>query len=161
MGMDLIAVAPRTPDAERGFHVNWSGWRVLADLLLELGCSTDEISGSNDGNRVEGDTAAAWATAIEDSLARIQIEEIPDPSYAGGVAVRLRVPGTTTPAPEYDPDAERALINQIRARHGRPLLEASLPEPTRTMALTEDEEQLSWVRSFAQFCRDSGGFDQF
>lgn len=152
MGMDLVA-------AHKGvesFHANWFGWGLLRDLLTELGCDTSAMAGSNDGAVVDADTAMAWAAAIEMSLGDILVAEYEDASFENNVRIGFHVDGSATPVLvstfQVSEDALAAVLGRS----------ASAPaEPTRVVRLAERPVELKWVRSFARFCEESGGFAQY
>lgn len=134
MGMDLI---PRN-DAEN-YHVNWTGWRFLWQLLDDLGLDTFELSGSNDGDVVGAETADFFGCAIEEALAagRIRLRRTPDKSYSEGFFEAPVV---------LDEDAgEPETLLQVIAGEIVPL----------------DQETREWLAGFASFCKQSGGFEQW
>ena len=61
MGMDLIG-------KNEDMHFNWTGWRILCDLLYQLECDTSEMAGSNDGDTISEETCKVWAKAIKTGL---------------------------------------------------------------------------------------------
>jgi hypothetical protein len=82
MGMDLI---PRRKTLN-SYHLNWSGWRFVLQLLEDLDANLSEASGSNDGDYVKAETARNWAQLIENALAadKIKLVFVPDEAYVGG-----------------------------------------------------------------------------
>lgn len=162
MGMDLIALDPQG-DNEGGHHFNWSGWSVLCDLLVELGCDVDELSGSNDGEVVCDTTAKAWASTITEALAagRIYSVSYPDRMMAGGLREEFHVEDTTTPV----------LLNARAVVQAMFAVEDG--EDTDALSGTTDNdrapakakvslrnEQGEWLADIAKFFASAGGFEQ-
>lgn len=161
MGMDLFALNPTDP-TNTSYHANWTGWGVLRDLLVELGCDTTQMAGSNDGDIVDAATSLAWANAITANIDRIVIEKYESREYAGGYEERFRVENTDTPVLLSGHQQVRALIAETS-----PTLAQALPtgspsdEPPQVIRLEDDPDALAWIESFASFCRTSGGFEQY
>lgn len=163
MGMDLIALNPTTPDSG-SYHVNWTGWSTLGDLLIELGCDTRSMAGSNDGDIVTADTARAWGNAIKDNLDSIVIERYPSARYWGGYQERFRVEGSATPMLISSSDQIQALIAQVAPRlHSLqpPDPSTNVDTPPEVLRLKDSPEAQEWLQSFADFCLHSGGFQQY
>lgn len=144
--MDMFALNPSDPDNTH-YHANWTGWGLLQDLLIELGCDTSQMAGSNDGNIVDAATSLAWADTISANLDRIIIEKYPAPEFVGGFEERFRVENTYTPVP--------------RSAHQEMHEEDAADEPAQIERLEDDREALTFIESFAAFCRTSGGFEQW
>ena len=74
MGMDLV---PINRDLE-GFHLNWSWWGAMVDLLASLGADVSRVAFTNDGKRVTKPMALQWAELLEAALAtgnlRLRVE---------------------------------------------------------------------------------------
>lgn len=82
MGMDLI---PRNKEVEsKGY--NWTGWRILGDLLESMGCDLSKMAGSNDGQYIDAKTCRAWAKALQMNLDAdlIRVLYVKDNAYFGG-----------------------------------------------------------------------------
>ena len=97
MGMDLIALSENA--AMDGFHVNFTGWGQLGDLLVELGCDLSSMTSANDGDVVDATTAAAWAEALALGLTDGLIYQLKyaDPTFSHGSRDEFHVEGTKTP----------------------------------------------------------------
>lgn len=168
MGMDLIALSPQDPE-QSSIHFNWSGWSVFADLLTELGCNTEEMSGSNDGELVAAETATAWAAALESQMNRIVAVRYPDDRYYGGYRTELKVTGTTTPVLISSAEAARAVIAELvaernsseQARIDDALHDKDADEAPDAVPVSEDEENYEWLLGIISFLRGSGGFAQY
>jgi hypothetical protein len=92
MGMDCVAVAPA--DTTFGaFHANWSGWRLLTNLLDDLGCDLSQFSGSNDGDVVDGRSATVCGETILANVARLRVVAVNDTMFAGGTREEVVVGG--------------------------------------------------------------------
>lgn len=159
VGMDLIAVNPATDDTA-SYHVNWTGWTTLRDLLLELGCDITTMAGGNDGDTVPADTAAQWGTTIKNNLHRIVIERYPSTRYAGGYYERYRVEGSATPQILGTAEQINALIGLAHSGTVNTSSEHSDTAPDVTR-LTDDPAGVAWLTGFATFCQASGGFHQY
>ena len=84
MGMDLI---PQTRVRQvESFHFNWNGWSQIGDLLDQLGENTNELSGSNDGDKISAKTCKRWARTLSAAMDRGLIKSIFKKSdiYMGG-----------------------------------------------------------------------------
>ena len=70
MGMDLTPIAVKDPSNDElcHFHSNWSGWSLLAGLLVEVGADMTHFSGSNDGDEVPQEHAEQWGALVEEKL---------------------------------------------------------------------------------------------
>lgn len=156
MGMDLFALN----DGVEPYHVNWSGWSTLGDLLQELGCDVSLMAGSNDGDVVPAEVALSWAEAIESNLGRIRVVVYPDASFVGNERIEFRVEGSLTPVILSSSEMARAFVAQAL---GREVAEPAgdLDVPPVQFNLSDRPEEEEWVVGFAQFCRSSGGFEQF
>lgn len=157
MGMDLIAENPTSPETGH-FHANWTGWGMLADLLVELECDVTKLAGSNDGDLVDATTAVAWADAIDTNLDRIFLE-YPEKDGLTGFA-RLRVAGTNTPVHISSSDTAAQIAQRLMGKD--PYVTGThSKEEMKTTPLKASEDDLNWVSTFSHFCRHSGGFRQF
>ena len=81
MGMDLIPCAP-SQDAPRDENnqivngrYNWSGWKWLAEHLVDWGVNTDELAELNDGDVISDRTCKIIADTIEQHLSELTIED--------------------------------------------------------------------------------------
>lgn len=159
VGMDLIAVNPATDDTG-SYHVNWTGWATLRDLLLELGCDITAMAGGNDGDTVPAEDAERWGTAIKGNLQRVVIERYPSTRYAGGYYERYRVEGSATPQILGTAEQINALIGLAHSGTVNTSSEHSDTAPDVTR-LTDDPRGTAWLTGFATFCQASGGFHQY
>lgn len=147
MGMDLVPIDASNADDEecQHFHANWSGWGALASMLESLGVDMTHFSGSNDGDIVPEEHAVAWGQAVEenyDNLYVLDVEDPDAPDWARGRIVIL--PGTN-----YD------LITWSRFKGDNGQLRVKIRR-------VSDSENLSgFIKHFAKFCRNSGGFAQY
>ncbi len=128
MGMDLVPLN----GGNAQFHANWSGWSWLGSMLVQLGCDTSCMSGSNDGEIVTGKDAEAWADAIEARFADLCDVEI----------------GTEPVAP-----MRFCWVDDGSAGVG--FSDATLRR------LSDVPDLDAWVREFVVFLRASGGFEQW
>lgn len=151
MGMDL---SPLNPDVD-GAHYNFTGWGIIGDLLIELGCDLSAMSGSNDGDVVGPDTARAWGEAIRDALdaGTIYVQYFEDSTYAGGLREELHVEGTLTPRV---PSTAAYLKALFAGEPDRPA-----EEPVRRESVTPGSETYAWLERAATFFETSGGFHQY
>jgi hypothetical protein len=147
MGMDLVpfSVKDKTDEENIHFHANWSGWSAIASMLSALDVDMTLFSGSNDGDEVPAEIAESWGRAVEenfDNLYVLNVEELHGPDWARGRTLIL--PGTG-----YD------LIkwSQYRGENG------DLDVTIRRMR--DCEHLAQFIRHFAKFCRNSGGFAQY
>lgn len=147
MGMDLVplSVKDESDDENMHFHANWSGWSAIASMLDSLGVDMTNFSGSNDGDVVEQETAESWGRAVEENFDNLYVLEVEDPegpSWARGRTLIL--PGT-----EYD------LITWSMYKGENNQLNVVIRR-------VKDSENLSgFIKHFAKFCRNSGGFAQY
>lgn len=160
--MDLFAVN----DGVEPFHANWTLWGMLGDLLTELGCDLSDMSGSNDGERVPGEVAAAWGQTLLNSLDEITVVEYKSSSVFGGVRSQWSLPGSATPVPVSTSEVVRVMVESaFRPDTAKSSLgaessaeQASAPVVVPLSARPDDRDLL---QSFAQFCLASGGFEQY
>ena len=138
MGMDCVAVNPKSSEY-RSASANWSGWSYLMDLISQLGVSMDGVTGSNDGDLVKAGVAKKMGFALEGALKGGAVLEIEteDKSYSGGYK--------TTPIVSSIAQDEK-VIREIVARKG-----VLHPVNERTKA---------WLRGWAEFLINCGGFRQ-
>lgn len=82
MGMDL---SPRNREIESQ-HFNWTGWRILGDLLDGLGCDTSRMTGSNNGDYIPAPICRDWGNAISYALGQgfIKTVFVKAEHYVGG-----------------------------------------------------------------------------
>jgi hypothetical protein len=156
MGMDLI---PRNPDCPP-HHFNWTGWRVIGDLLADTGADLSGLAGTNDGDFVSETTAAAWAEALESCLDHLVVVVVPDETYMGGERTHLRV----LAAQLRDPTAPVTEIEERIAESGDfPHVAERLERQRRVVPTTRDpsDDDVAWVKEFVTFLRHSGGFEQW
>jgi hypothetical protein len=135
MGMDLI---PRHSDDIDSFHVNWTGWSVLLDLLDNLGCDLEEVSGVNDGAYIKAGTLRSWGKAINDAVSKGELKNyfVKNDTYVGGGYHKFY------------------LLN-----HGDPD-EVITPETAALLSdLTKDD--IDWLGRFTEFCKFAGGCRQY
>jgi hypothetical protein len=146
--MDLI---PCNAEVE-GYHLNWTGWGCILDLLRDCGANLDQAAGSNDGDLVDGPTALSWGLLLQQHLDQMIIVKTPDQYMAGGYRDEIRV---ITKYIENPLTSREDLMRRIRGMHGdqEPL------EVPKVEDLTE--EDTAWVRETAEFFIKSGGFEQW
>ena len=160
MGMDLVPAN----ESVAGFHANWTMWGNVGDLLTELGCDLSQMAGSNDGEKVDAVTATSWGDAILANIDRIQVVMYPDDLFVGGERPELHVEGTSSPVNLSAHQAAQELARQLLHEAGVEMPEAGSQgddTPPRVMALSDMPEEFEWVKDFAEFCRKSGGFEQW
>jgi hypothetical protein len=160
MGMDLV---PANEHVD-GFHANWTMWGNIGDLLTELECDLSQMSGSNDGEVVDGPTAKAWGDAILANIDRIQVVMYPDRLFEGGERPEFHVEGTESPVNLSAHQAAQELARQLLQQAGVEMPETGSGDedaPPRVIALSDMPEALQLVRDFAEFCLKSGGFEQW
>lgn len=82
MGMDLV---PRIKTVE-SHHFNWTGWRIITNILEDLDCDMSCFSGSNNGIYVNAATAKQCGKALEYAIKKhmIRVKRIKDKTYYGG-----------------------------------------------------------------------------
>ena len=160
MGMDLYPAR----DGIDTYHANWTSWGMLGDLLTELGCDLSAMSGSNDGHKVDAGTARAWGEAVLSNLGRIHVSIYADDGFTGGERLEFHVEGTATPVEVSSHlaamEITRRMLEMSGVTDALPDASAVTP-PVQVVALAERPEELAWVIEFGQFCRDSGGFEQW
>ena len=142
MGMDLVptSVKDSSDDELCHFHSNWSGWSLLASLLVEVGADMTHFSGSNDGDEVPQEHAEQWGGLIEEKL---------DMLYY------ISWPGTSTGS--YPVSQSSALL----VGDGYKLLTWSSQEDVIIHRLSDLPGVNEFVRHFAAFCKNSNGFSQY
>lgn len=144
MGMDLVAISP-TSNNYTGFHMNWTGWSVFANLLDELGCNISELSGSNDGEVVSEATAKQWSLAIDNNIDKIVIVSVKNDTYYGGFQSTYRVLEDTSNVGKIS-NSELELLNGSK----------------ENIRLLEDsEDDYNWLKETSAFLRNCGGFAQY
>ena len=160
MGMDLYPAQ----DGIETYHANWTSWGMLGDLLTELGCDLSAMSGSNDGHEVDARTAQAWGDAVLTNLGRIHVSVYADDGFSSGERLEFHVEGTTTPVEVSSHlaamEITRRMLQMSGVQDGLPVARVDAA-PLQVVALAERPEELAWVIEFGQFCRDSGGFEQW
>jgi hypothetical protein len=158
MPVTLVALHPQPPGGDgadtSGFHLNWTGWGVLRDLLIELGCDLTQLSVTNNAEVVDAATSAAWGHAISDALAegRIYTVHYRDGSFVGDWREEMHVEGTDTPVLL---SSAAAMRTELGAQDDtdldyRPLKGSVSPE----------SEPGRWLSALATFMAGSGGFAQ-
>lgn len=147
MGMDLI---PLNQDCHP-YHANWTGWRMLAELLCDAGVELTEMAGSNDGAVVDAITATAWAEALAACLDELVAVVVPDPSYSSGYRIHLR----TLAGQLEHPTLAHSWAELALRKPGERLPEK--PVEVRDA----DPDDRAWVQEFVTFLRASGGFAQY
>ena len=152
MGMDLIPVN----DIE-GFHVNWTGWSTLGDLLEECGVDLSAMAGSNDGDMVTAEIAQTWANALKDNLEKTVILRYKDDSFHGGYRNELHVTDSKTPVLLSTHEMVEALFSAANDRPVKP----AINEPPTVINLCDSESEYLWIASFIEFLQNSGGFEQW
>jgi hypothetical protein len=147
MGMDLVPIDMREGADEESthFHANWSGWGVIASMLDSLGADMTGFSGSNDGEVVSREVAESWGVLVEENFDNLYVLEVFDESRPDYSRERtLILPGT---------GYELITWAQYKGDNG---------ELKVTIRRVSDAENLSgFIKHFAKFCRNSGGFAQY
>jgi len=160
MGMDLIALSENA--AMGGFHVNFTGWGQLGDLLVELGCDLSSMTSANDGDVVDATTATAWAEALALGLTDGLIYQLKyaDPTFSHGSRDEFHVEGTKTPVLLSTHMYVEMLVN---ATMGADPSEShyDLDAPPEKVNITEGGEIYAWLRLVEEFFANSGGFEQW
>ena len=130
MGVDLEPV-----NNIEGFHVNWTGWGYIREVLGLVDADDSKMAGGNDGDLMDGQTAKEWGEAILRILPNLYDLHVPDKSYQGGFR---NVP--------------------IIAKDVSELVEIALTEskPYELEKYTKE-----WLKEFVEFCIKSGGFYQY
>ena len=140
MGMDL---SPRNNIPS--LHFNWSGWAAFGTLLDSLGCNTNDMRGSNDGELIPADTCRTWAAALIRAIngtPTLVNHWIPDRDYHSGfrqltVTVDM-VDNPTDIAPaDTRPDGNTPLTTHI------------------------DDDTIDWILDIAEFFAGCGGCRQY
>jgi len=129
VGVDLI---PRNKQVEP-FYSNWTGWRYIANLLVQLGFDISIMPFTNDGEYVNAKTAREWGNAILNALPKLYEVKVQDSLYAGGYRHEPLVL-------ELDKEQEIAML----------LKERSVVKPS--------ENVVKWLKEFAEFCVNCRGF---
>lgn len=163
--MDLVGLDPSLP-AGGHLHLNWTGWGMLADLLHELGCSLEDMSGSNDGDVIPEETCLAWADALRDGRSRLFIVKYPDPHYVSGFRSELHVSGTDTPVLLSSAEQAEMFASDILGEldQGSPnagAKDSDADRPPIVQPAGEDPSQLEWLEEIELFFRSCGGAAQY
>jgi hypothetical protein len=163
--MDLIALDPSSDEAG-DFHLNWTGWRVLRELLEELGCDLDEMAGGNDGDVVCDATAKAWAAKITAALSarRIYVVKYPDHMMSGGFREEFHVEDTETPVLISTGAIIEAMFSVATgsASDGDGDCPAeNLDRAPDKLIVEEGNEPYEWLVRLAVFFEGAGGFEQW
>lgn len=132
MGMDLD---PRNKGVE-GFHANWWGWSYIGNVLTLAGADTEKMAGSNDGAYVDAKTARNWGKAVESIMPKLKDMLIPDHFTSGGYSSR----------PIIIESMEQEV--ELRLKYGNKIQKL-------------DDDTAGFLKEFAKFCVESGGFRQF
>ena len=175
--MDLMALGGEVDH----YHFNWTGWRTIGDLLQELDCDLSGMSGSNDGDIVDADTAYDWGVALKSAVedGRIFTIEFPDEGVYGGVNTEFHVEGSSW-AGTWSSGFSIALGMSTKAAElkGAPLTEAehqvvvkaakSATERLEAEKLTvpritivPDDKWGQWIGDAATFFLKCDGFEQW
>lgn len=143
-------------DGYESYHLNWTGWGIIGDLLHELECDLTLMAGSNDGDEVDADTARAWGTAILTAVkdGRLYCLYYQDPSYSGGERMELHAEGTTTPVYLSGDAIVRALLHAEEDK-------ACLSTPPRRESVVTGDDHWNWLVEVGEFFTHSGGFQQW
>jgi hypothetical protein len=156
MGMDL---APLGGDPEvDGFHLNWTGWGMVGDLLQELGCNISQMAGGNDGDVVDGDVSSSWGQAIKTALAQGRIYSVyyKDDLYTSGEREEWYVEGTETPLFLRTDAVARAIVG---GEDRSDLLVAPRKETLSDRG--DGTGSYAYLTRVAEFFEKSGGFEQW
>jgi hypothetical protein len=142
MGMDLVpmSVKDSSDDELCHFHSNWSGWTLLAGLLVEVGADMTHFSGSNDGDEVPQEHAEQWGELIEEKLDMLY--------YIGRSETMTGANNISQP--------EMLLVGD-----GYKLFSWSSQEGIVIHRLSDLPGLHGFVRHFAAFCKNSNGFSQY
>jgi len=159
MGMDLVAAN----EGVESFHANWTLWGMLSDLLIQLECDLQHWSGSNDGHFVPEEDAAEWGQRVLGSLDSIEVWEFKSHGIFGGVRTQWHVPGAQaslrqSPLEELRVSLRQALSGDAAGLNAGPAQREAAPVVV-PLSHRPDDRQL--LESFAQFCLESGGFEQY
>lgn len=146
--MDLV---PCNGDVE-GYHLNWTGWGVILDLLRDCDANLTQASGSNDGDLVDGPTALSWGLLLEAHLDQMIVVKQPDITMAGGYREEIRVLRKYVEDPITPTESFRRRLRTMRG-------DDEPPEPPKVEDLSDDD--VAWVRGAAEFFIKSGGFSQW
>ena len=156
--MDLVALAPRDPASEE-FHANWTGWGLLADLLVELGCDITEMSVTNEGEVVREVTAREWGLAILENMDRIVEVRYRDEMFQDGFRSEFKVVGSQTPVLLSRLEVTRAIVGVATVSDVMGL--PPVDEVPEVRAVIEDDRARTWLERAALFFLNSGGFAQY
>ena len=133
--MDLIGKRPRNGYVD--YHLNWTGWKILCDLLEILHCDLSELRGSNDGAPVKAATSRSFAKAIREAINNNRLTRtfIKDDMYStGGYEGFALVKTNTKQAKKLYEDLN---INKL------------------------SDEDTIWLYAIANFFENCGGFRQW
>lgn len=132
MGMDLDP----SNKGVGGFHANWVGWEYIGTVLRLAGADTSKMSGSNEGDYVDGETAQSWGRAVERVLPKLRDMHFLNPIFSDGYAqIPLLVES-------YEHEVA------LRLKSDRKITKL-------------DDDTVTWLKEFIKFCVESGGFRQF
>ena len=141
MGMDLI---PRNAQIE-SFHTNWTGWRYISGILIQLEVDVEKLSGSNDGVYIKARTAKSWGCAMLDALEQNRI--------------RNAIFGDKTYFSNFR-DEPIVFEEPVKEEVSKAILTLSFECPGYEELVYLDEGDKIWLREFANFCISSKGFRQ-
>jgi hypothetical protein len=147
MGMDLVPIAMKEGADEESahFHANWSGWSVLASMLDTLGADMSSFSGSNDGEIVPRDVAESWGAVVEENFDNLYVLNIVDDSLSDYAKNRTIILSGTG----YD------LITWSQHKGDNDEIEVTIRR------VADAENLCGFIKHFAKFCQNSGGFAQY
>lgn len=156
MGMDLVPVNRQCDPV----HFNWTGWRMIGELLEDTGADLSLFSGSNDGEKVDKATALKWAASLKQVMGNLVVVEVPDPTYQGGKRTHVRV----LPAQLKNPTSAVEPQKETMAETGEfPGLEEEVERQRLVSPTTRDpdDRDISWIEGFIAFLENCEGFYQY
>ena len=153
MGVDLIPDTTIDP-----YHANIAGWSTLTILLTDLGRAWAQ---SNEAHVTET-SARLMAEAIEQAInteALIAVD-IPDDCYSSGSRTRFRLANSEARDPLPLNSTDELIWATLRTVVAPELHTDSQSEDRPTPAIRHlDHAERMWLRTFANFCRASQGFE--
>jgi len=146
---------------------NWTAWRYIGELLTLLGCSTNELAFSNDGDIVPEATARLYGEAIRDAVMEHRIFEITisDDNYVEGFYQRPIIVADIENWKENlkeNINAEKARdYGQVAPAKSKAILKAGMIERSGRLPKEIDDDTKKWLLEWSEFFINSGGFAQW
>lgn len=162
MGFDLYSKRkPRGKDPLY-YRFNIHGWGCFGDFLDSIGCSTDWMAGSNDGDLCEPDSCIDVADHLDRIKAELSelmtckdiVTHVSDDPLVIGKSVFHNDPGT---------DIKKYIVEQRLKNNGKPL-DVKLLKYNESCTSWTPMDQIAYYLGFADFCRGCaklGGFEQW